>query len=213
MIDDTANGILTAGSWAGVAALLVNTRLLTRTFRVYSTLWATIGSLTNKVRQAGTGRYSVNIAALGVGTTGCWYTGIPQRFVLGLNNRRCGTVWFTIFNPRVTRIRLTWNGEATSEGIACVAANAAANGAVVANPAYGIVSASIRCARIHALLINTRPIHRTLRGDGTFWTAGRWSSHKQGQAGAYRLLIGYATLRVGTTRSGLTGINILVLWC
>jgi len=92
MIDDTANGILTAGSWAGVAALLVNTRLLTRTFRVYSTLWATIGSLTNKVRQAGTGRHSVNIAALGVGTTGCWYTGIPKRFILGLNNWRCGAV-------------------------------------------------------------------------------------------------------------------------
>jgi len=77
MIDDTANSVLSAGSRAGIATLLVDTRQLTGTLGVDCALGTTIWCLANEINQTGTGRHTIDITALGVGTTGCWYTGIP----------------------------------------------------------------------------------------------------------------------------------------
>lgn len=85
MVDDTADGIVAAGSGTGIAALLVDARQLAGTLRVDSALGAAVGSLAEEGGQARAGGYSINVAALGVWTAGCRHAGISQRLILGLN--------------------------------------------------------------------------------------------------------------------------------
>jgi len=103
-----------------------------------------------------------------------------------------------------TRNQILTYALATTNGVTRETRQTTTVRTVVNHPTLSTASADTWTG-IDTVLLDTRQGQITLAGDGTLGSTGRWGSNKVGKTLANCLVVQLSTLRVGTTRRGLTG--------
>lgn len=102
---------------------------------------------------------------------------------------------------------LTWLRITSCEWISSVSIHTVANGTVVINSTFGVLTASI-WTRIDTLLVYASFVITAFRADNTLRSTTWWTTNVVWQTRTYCLIIDFTTLRVWTARRWLTWVDI-----
>lgn len=186
VIPDLALGVQTAGSWAGIATMLILAGQVTGAVRVENTFWATaLIRIAEELRQTLASSGTIPLRAHGIGAA------------------RAG-------HARVLRFGNISYHLASEERIAGMATDASAHGSMVDDVALGI-RATHAWAGIAALLIEASQVGGALRVGNTFRPAVGRSADKSGQAAALGVVALGPAHCIGAARRWLAGIDWVVV--
>ena len=148
VVGHLAPGIVTAGAWAGVHTLLVDTGGQLATVRADHTLGSAVWRVSLVAWDTGADTHTINLPVLTVGTTGI------------------GVTWVSVH-----LYGFWWGDEGAGRGgISLVAWVAGADGVVIPDRALGMDTTGAR-AGVLALLLHTGKMVGAFSVDQTFWSA------------------------------------------
>lgn len=185
MILHCASSELAASAGAGILTPLIDACRSVEAFRIIGTLWPAVRWTANVVLQAGACRIQAYYFAL-----------------------RVGTAW--IGQARISLFLRQWRRgadlDAVHEGIAGVAASAAADGIMIHCETIRILSARTG-TWIRAVVVYARLVLRTLGANDASRSTGRRDTGESWLAQAYRVSVLNSAVTVGSARRRIAWIN------
>lgn len=174
-----------ASAGTGILTSLIDARRGVETFRVIGALRSAVRRSTDVVLQAGACRIQADNFALRVETA--WIR--QARISLSLRQRRRGA-----------------DPDAVHEGIAGVAAGAAADRIMIHRKTIRVLSAGTG-TRVRALIVNARLVLRTLGADDTSRSTGRRDAGESWLAQTHCVSVLNSAVAVGSTRRWIAWID------